>query len=186
MAIGLGRARPGLAAALAVLCAGACGGGEAAKQPAEAPVVTVGGVGEGAREKEPAPQGQEATSPGASAPRGERRFEGKIEPPLKLTVTVTLDGVLFSTSSGPVAPGCLRLGGDGVTVPSRDGALDTKGISECARRIKRARPEFAEESQVTITAEPSIQYRTVVELINALRGDGDEPLFPEVTFGAKR
>ena len=184
MAIRLGRERPRIAAALAVLCAGACGGGEAAKQPAEAPVVMVGGVGEGAREKEPTPQ--EATSPGASAPRGERRFEGKIEPPLKLTVTVTLDGVLFSTSSGPVAPGCLRLGGDGVTVPSRDGALDTKGISECAQRIKRARPEFAEESQVTITAEPSIQYRTVVELIDALRGDGDEPLFPEVTFGVKR
>lgn len=173
-----------LAAALTVSLAGACGGADAGKPHADAPVVT---VGSGAREKDPAePRESETTAGGAGAPRGEVRFEGKLERPLNLTVTVTPEGVLFSTSSGPVAAGCLRLGRDEITVPAQDGSYDRGGITECARRIKRARLDFAEESQVTIFAAPTIQYRTVIEIIDALRGDGAEPLFPEVTFSVKR
>jgi hypothetical protein len=170
-----------LAAALASALLGACGGGSS-KQTAEAPVVH---VGSGARD-EPKSADAPDEAPGApsAAPRP-RRFEGKLDAPLGLKVTVTDEGISIATNSGPVAPGCLRMGA-GITVPMRGGAHDREALTACARRLKDARPEFASEDQVTVIASPDMQYRAVIELIDALRGDENEPLFPEVSFGALR
>ena len=57
---------------------------------------------------------------------------------------------------------------------------------DLAKRLKNARPEFKDETQVTITANPGIDYKTVIDVMDALRSDGEEELFPEVHFGVAR
>ena len=59
-------------------------------------------------------------------------------------------------------------------------------LTECARKIKNARPEFKEETQVTISANPGIDYKIIIDTMDALRSDGTEELFPEVHFGVVR
>ena len=39
---------------------------------------------------------------------------------------------------------------------------------------------------MTITANPGIEYKTVIDVMDALRSDPDEELFPDVHFGAAR
>ena len=39
---------------------------------------------------------------------------------------------------------------------------------------------------MTITANPGIDYSTIIGAMDALRSDGDEELFPEVHFGVAR
>lgn len=124
----------------------------------------------------------------AVTPRSEATevvFEGKLKPPLGLEASVTLEGVWLSTSSGPVATGCLRLG-DGVSIPTRNDVQDKPGITACARRLKRARAEFGLEKSVTVYGLASLKYETVIQVIDALRGDEDEELFPDVTVAVKR
>jgi len=156
--------------------AASCAGRDGAYDP-DAPVVDVQGG---------APTGEQ---PGAGAPPGaEPRvvvFEGKLNPPLRLEASVTPEGVWISTSSGAVATGCVRLG-DGVTVPTRGEVQDKAAITACARRIKHARAEFEGEKSVTVYGLASLKYETVIQVIDALRGDGEEELFPDVTVAVKR
>jgi hypothetical protein len=158
----------------------ACGGSDSSKA-VEAPVVIVGNTqGEAPVVKETAEEARPV------APRKERPFQSKLDAPLGLTVTMTAEGISVRTTSGQVAPGCLRLG-EGVAVPTTpEGSQDLKALTECARRLKRARPEFAEEEQVTVHVSPGVPYAHVMTLMDALRGEGDEELFPEVSLGAMR
>jgi biopolymer transport protein ExbD len=39
---------------------------------------------------------------------------------------------------------------------------------------------------VTITANPGVEYKTVIDVMDSLRNDNEEELFPEVHFGAAR
>lgn len=179
-----GRARFGRAAFAAtcvlamVLSAVACGPRDGAYE-AEAPVVL---MGTGAPTNEgPA---ENAATRGREEP-GEIIFEGKLKPPLRLEASVTPEGVWLSTSSGAVATGCLRLG-DGVTIPVRGDAQDKASITACAKRIKRSRADFGDEKSVTVYGLASLKYETVIQVIDALRGDGEEELFPEVTVAVKR
>jgi hypothetical protein len=157
--------------------AASCGGRGSDGYVSDAPVVPVGGG---------AQPGEQAGEPGTPrAGPGEVVFEGKLKPPLQLEASVTSEGVWLSTSSGAVATGCLRLG-DGVTVPTRGEVQDKPAITACARRIKHARAEFGDEKSVTVYGLASLKYETVIQVIDALRGDGDEELFPEVTVAVKR
>ena len=57
--------------------------------------------------------------------------------------------------------------------------LRLRGAHDCARkRLKNAQPEFKDETQVTITANPGIQYKTVIDVMDALRTDGDGGALP--------
>src|SRR5262245_12937401 len=104
---------------------------------------------------------------------------------LNLSAWITNQGVALKTSSGNIATGCQDVGA-GITVPIKGEEYDLRSLTACARSLKNARPEFKEETQVTITANPGIDYRTVIDVMDALRSDGEEELFPEVHFGVAR
>ena len=40
--------------------------------------------------------------------------------------------------------------------------------------------------EVTITANPGIEYKTIIDVMDSLRRDGEEDLFPDVHFGVAR
>ncbi len=71
-------------------------------------------------------------------------------------------------------------------MPKVNEEYDLKSLTACARRLKNANPAFKDETQVTITANPGIEYKTVIDVMDALRADGEEELFPDVHFGVAR
>jgi biopolymer transport protein TolR len=116
---------------------------------------------------------------------------------LNLSAWITAGGVSLKKSDGNIATGCENLG-SGVTVPCEGPAYDAQNVIApnwtaamttlrgCAKKLKNARPEFKEETQVTIAASPGIEYRQVIDVMDALRTDGEEDLFPEVHFGVAK
>jgi len=104
---------------------------------------------------------------------------------LNLSAWITTQGVSLKTSTGNISTGCNDVG-SGVTVPKVNQQYDLMGLTACAKRLKNAATSFKEETQVTITANPGIEYKTVIDVMDALRADGEEELFPEVHFGVAR
>jgi biopolymer transport protein ExbD len=104
---------------------------------------------------------------------------------LNLSAWITSQGVSLKTSTGNIATGCNDVG-SGVTVPKINEEYDLKGLTACAKRLKNANTAFKDETQVTITANPGVEYKTVIDVMDALRADGGEELFPEVHFGVAR
>lgn len=104
---------------------------------------------------------------------------------LNLSALITSQDISLKTSSGNIATGCQDVG-NGVTVPKVNEQYDYPALTACAKRLKNARDEFKEEMQVTITANPGIEYQTIISAMDALRRDGEELLFPEVHFGVAR
>ena len=104
---------------------------------------------------------------------------------LNLAAFITTQGVSLKTSGGNIATGCNDVG-SGVAVPKQNEEYDLRGLTACAKRLKNATASFKEETQVTITANPGIEYKTVIDVMDALRSDGEEELFPEVHFGVVR
>jgi len=104
---------------------------------------------------------------------------------LNLTALITSDGISLKTSSGNIATGCTSIGA-GVTVPKANNRQNYAELTRCARELKRHNERFAEETQVTLTANPDIEYQIVIDVIDALRKDGEGVLFPDVHFGVAR
>jgi biopolymer transport protein TolR len=104
---------------------------------------------------------------------------------LNLTALITGEGISLKTSSGNIATGCGSIG-SGVTVPKSNNRQNYPEITRCVRELKRQNERFAEETQVTLTANPDIDYQVVVSVIDALRKDNEGPLFPDVHFGVAR
>jgi len=110
---------------------------------------------------------------------------------LNLSVIISAKGISFKTSGGSIATGCDNVGG-GITIPAKESPgpdqspYDAAAITACARKLKSARPEFEEETQVTITASPGIEYQYVIEVLDAVRIDDKGELFPEAFFGVVR
>ena len=104
---------------------------------------------------------------------------------LNLSAWITTQGISLKTSSGNIATGCNDVG-SGITVPKSGDTYDYKGLTACAKRLKNANASFKDETQVTITANPGIEYQSVVAVMDALRADGEEELFPDVHFGVAR
>ncbi|MCB9667124.1 MAG: biopolymer transporter ExbD [Myxococcales bacterium] len=103
---------------------------------------------------------------------------------LNLSVTITEAGVVVAGSGGKLAPGCAVTAlGAIITVPKRNGRYDWKGLSQCVARVK-AEPRFADETQVIVTANPLIEYEHVVNAMDAVRGDKQQVLFPDVLLSA--
>lgn len=115
---------------------------------------------------------------------------GKVRPELasralNLSVFVTSQGVSLKTSGGNIATGCADIG-SGITVPKKGESYDYPSITACAKRLKNARDEFKAETQVTITANPGVDYKTIIDVMDSLRSDGSDELFPDVHFGVAR
>jgi biopolymer transport protein ExbD len=104
---------------------------------------------------------------------------------LNLSAWIISDGVSLKTSFGNIATGCRDVG-SGITVPKVNGEYDFKSITQCVKHLKGENPSFKEETQVSITANPNIEYKVVIDVMDALRSDGEEELFPDVRFGAAR
>src|SRR5688572_23709677 len=124
------------------------------------------------------------TTPPAS-PSGGVRAQQKKET-LNLSVLITSEGHSIKTSGGNVAPGC-KGPGAGIAIPKRQGTYDFSALNDCARNLKQASPEFAQETQVFLSANPGIDYQTLVSTIDAVRAttQGDS-LFPDVNFQVAR
>ena len=119
------------------------------------------------------------TTPPASKGSGVRKdIESKA---LNLTVLIVNDGFSLKASGGNVAPGCVGLG-EGLAIPKRNGDYDYGALAECAVKLKKTSEDFADETQVFITANPGTEYQIVISVIDSLRSTKGEPLFPHVNF----
>jgi biopolymer transport protein TolR len=104
---------------------------------------------------------------------------------LNLTALITSEGISLKTSAGNIATGCGAIG-SGVTVPKANNRHNYGELTHCVRELKRQNERFAEETQVTLTANPDIDYQVVINVIDALRKDNEGALFPDVHFGVAR
>jgi biopolymer transport protein TolR len=104
------------------------------------------------------------------------------EATLNLNVTIVEEGIIVTGSGAKLAPGCDTIGsGRVVTVPKNGREYDWAGLTACAVKIKE---QFPEETQVTVTADPLIQYVHLIAALDALREDDTDELFPEVLIAA--
>jgi len=106
---------------------------------------------------------------------------------LNLSVLITDKGVAFKTGFGSISTGCEGAGA-GITVPMNGDAYDADSIKRCARKLKSeaGNGKFEDETQVTVTASRDIEYRHVIEVLDALRGDQQGELFPEFHLGVAK
>jgi biopolymer transport protein TolR len=101
---------------------------------------------------------------------------------LNLTVLVVNDGFSIKASGGNVAPGCQGVG-PGIAIPKRNGEYDYQALNQCAIHLKGASPDFANEDQAYISANPGTDYQTIIDVIDALRQTPQhKDLFPNVNF----
>jgi biopolymer transport protein ExbD len=104
-------------------------------------------------------------------------------PTLGLTIIVVPDGFSIKARGGNIAPGCDDAG-PGLAVPKKNNEYDYAKLNQCAAKLKALAPEFKDEMQVTISANPQIPYQAVIGTMDAVRrSDKGEDLFPEVNFG---
>ncbi len=101
---------------------------------------------------------------------------------LNLTVLIVTDGFTLKAAGGSVGPGCEGIG-QGISIPLKNGKYDYAALTDCALRLKNASPEFKDENQAYIAANPNIEYQVVINVIDALRTSAKgEALFDNVNF----
>jgi biopolymer transport protein ExbD len=105
---------------------------------------------------------------------------------LNLTVFITGDGFSLKASASNIAPGC-QAPGPGMTLPMKNSKYDLDGLTACAERLKGASPDFKDETQAYITANPGTDYQTIIDVMDALRAtpQGDV-LFDNINFKVAR
>jgi biopolymer transport protein TolR len=105
---------------------------------------------------------------------------------LNLAVFVVNEGFSLKASGGNIATGC-SAPGPGLAVPKAGNDYDYGTLTDCAKKLKDSSPDFRDETQVTLTANPGIDYQTIIRAIDALRRSKDgEELFPDAHFGVPR
>ena len=120
---------------------------------------------------------------------------------LNLSVTITRNGLIVSGSGGKLGPGCETIqSGRVITVPAQNGRLiwsvegrnaqnvathvegpTARALRECLERVKR---EWENETRVILSADPEIEFEHLVGTMDAMRGNGPTPLFPDVLLSA--
>jgi biopolymer transport protein TolR len=102
------------------------------------------------------------------------------------TIFVVGEGFAIKTADGNIASGCEGTG-SGIAIPRRGEALDYAGLSSCLLKLKHASEELAALDQAFITANPGVDYQTIVSTTDAVRrGPGGEPLFSEINLRVPR
>src|SRR5450755_1190438 len=89
-------------------------------------------------------------------------------PTLGLTILIVPEGFSMKAKGGNVAPGCDSLGG-GLAVGKAGGEYDYAGLNRCVTKLKNSSDAFAEETTVTLSANPNIPYQAVISAIDAVR-----------------
>ena len=109
-------------------------------------------------------------------------------PTLGLTILVVNDGFSVKARGGNVAPGCQDTGSGLAVGKTPDGKdYDFAGLTKCVEHLKGLSADFAEETTVTISANPNIPYQSVIGTMDAIRSTDDgKELFPDVNFGLAR
>jgi biopolymer transport protein ExbD len=105
---------------------------------------------------------------------------GGEEQSLNLTVTVTDQGFTVAASGGVLTAGCQRTGPP-PTVAKLPTGYDFEGLTRCVSEVKRT---FPDETRVIVAANPEVPYETIVQSLDALRGDSTKILFPDVMLSA--
>jgi biopolymer transport protein TolR len=96
------------------------------------------------------------------------------------------DGFSLKARGGNVAPGCSDTG-PGLAVGKVNNDYDYTTLNQCVTKLKHLSPEFANETQVTVSANPNIPYQVIISTIDAVRRSPQgEELFPDVNFGLAR
>ena len=105
---------------------------------------------------------------------------------LNLTVIIVNDGFSLKASGGNVATGCTGPG-TGVAIPKKGNEYDYASLTQCVAKLKGSNPDFADETQIFIGANPGTSYQTVISVIDAVRStpQGDV-LFDDVNFKVPR
>ncbi|MCC6662249.1 MAG: biopolymer transporter ExbD [Polyangiaceae bacterium] len=105
---------------------------------------------------------------------------------LNLTIFIVNEGFSLKASGGNIAPGC-EGAGPGITIPKKGNQYDFELLNTCAARLKKASPEFDDETQVFITANPGTEYQTIVQVLDAVRTTPQgESLFTDANFKVPR
>ena|ERR1700690_1254721 len=109
-------------------------------------------------------------------------------PTLGLTILVVADGFSVKARGGNVAPGCNDTGAGLAVGKTANGAnYDFDALTKCVLGLKNSAPDFADETSVTISANPNIPYQVVIGTMDAVRKTEDgKDLFPDVNFGLAR
>jgi biopolymer transport protein TolR len=124
------------------------------------------------------------TSPPASKSAGVRT-EVPSEA-LNLSVLIATEGFSLKTSGGNIAPGCNDVGA-GYAVPKVNGNYDFTSLKACASHLKGSSSAFADETAATISANPGVDFQTVVGVMDALRETpAGDSLFENIQFGVAR
>jgi biopolymer transport protein TolR len=124
------------------------------------------------------------TQPPASGGSGVRKeIESKA---LNLTVLIVNEGFSIKAAGGNVSAGCEGVG-PGLAIALKSGKYDYDGLTGCAAKLKQSSSDFADETQVYISANPGTDYQTLISTIDALRTTlQGEPLFTDVNFKVPR
>ncbi|MFT5359537.1 MAG: biopolymer transport protein ExbD [Polyangiales bacterium] len=105
---------------------------------------------------------------------------------------MTTNGLTVTGSTGKLLPGCQdATTGDVVTVPLDNGRYNWVALAECVKRVKA----FADAEglnytnadgigQITMSADPLIEYQDLITAMDAVRADGADTLFPAVLLSA--
>ena len=110
--------------------------------------------------------------------RGRSKRAADITTPLNLNVTVTSKGVIVTGSGGKLAKGCDGIAvGDGITVPIAKGDYKWAELTTC---VVKGKSKFQDETTVTISADPQIEYEHIIAAMDAVRNKGEDELFPNV------
>ena len=103
---------------------------------------------------------------------------------LGLTILIVPDGFSVKARGGNVAPGCKDSGSGLAVGKTPQGDYDYDGLNRCVAGLKRSSDDFADETSVTISANPNIAYQAVISTMDAIRKtDTGDDLFPDVNFG---
>ena len=116
------------------------------------------------------------------------------DPPLNLSLFLTAEGVTVTAASGKLGPGCdpeTTVTGDVVTVPNVGGRYNWEELTRCAARVKSYADNLSlnytnaeGEGQITVSADPLIEYQNLLSAMDAVRAQGEEELFPAVLLSA--
>ncbi|CAN5143853.1 hypothetical protein BH09MYX1_BH09MYX1_07290 [soil metagenome] len=103
---------------------------------------------------------------------------------LGLTILIVPEGFSVKARGGNVAPGCKDSGSGLAVAKDSAGEYDYDGLKRCVDGLKRSSDKFADETTVTISANPNITYQAVISTMDAIRtNDNGDDLFPDVNFG---
>ncbi|AKF03989.1 ExbD/TolR family protein [Sandaracinus amylolyticus] len=116
----------------------------------------------------------------AQLPRGPRGASTNVV--ATPSVTIVARGVVIAGPGGFATAECTATTRTyAVAVPRRDGAIDSAALSACAARLHAS---LGQDDRVILSADPNVPYDELVRAMDALRADGDRPLFSDILLSA--